>query len=324
MRRTTFIFLCISLLVATSLHFSSDKIPDPDILYHFRHAEIYGRAGGIFGVDFPWAHYSVISKFSSDIWYGFHLLVAPFTAAGDPIWGIRLAGIFITSAFLVSFYIACLYLDIKPAPLWPFIILFSSPFLLHRLAMQRPHVLSLGLHISLFAFLATGNIWGVFFAAWASTFLHLSLFWVSFLILGAFAVIKFFSEKNFPWRECLALTGGVLAGWVLRPNPLGAAKIAYIQVFQLTLEKLKGVPLDFGSELLPLRFTSRSNYWLFTLVWLCMLLFFFWRVFIKHTPLSNHVRTLLLAGASLSILFFPTRIRFLFGLRRHLHRFGFF
>ena len=310
MRLATFIFLCLSLLAAVSLHFNSDYIPDPDIFYHFRHAEIYGSAGGIFGADFPWVRYSVISKFSSDIWYGFHLLVIPFTWAGDPIFGLRLAGIFITWVFLVSFYIACSHLDIKPAPFWPFFILFSSPFLLYRLAMQRPHVLSLGLDISLFAFLAAGNIWGVFFAGWASTFLHLGLFWVSFLILGAFAVIKLLGEKEFPWRECLALTGGVLVGWVLRPNPLGAVKIAYIQVFQLTLEKFSGAPLNFGSELTPLRFTGRSNFWLFTLVWLCMLLFFFWRVFTKHAPLSNYTRTLLLASGSLSIMFFLMSVFF--------------
>jgi len=198
-RQLSFVFVCIALPVAVFLHLSVDKFPDPDVFYHFRHAEIYSSAGGILRTDFPWVHYSVISKLASDLWYGFHLLIIPFTLGGDPILGMQLAGIFITFVFLILFYVVCVYLEIKPALFWPLFLMFSSAFLLHRLGMLRPQVPSLGLSALLFAFLSIESIWGVFFAALASTFLHLNLFFILFLIFGVFAITKALGEKLFPW-----------------------------------------------------------------------------------------------------------------------------
>jgi len=154
-RELNLVFVCVALAAAVFLHLSAETFPDPDVFYHFRHAEIYGSAGGIFRTSFPWVHYSVISEFSSDLWYGFHLLIIPFTFGSDPILGMQLAGIFITFVFLISFYVVCAYLRIKPAFFWPFFLLFSSAFLLHRLTMLRPQVLSLSLSLLLLVFLVT-------------------------------------------------------------------------------------------------------------------------------------------------------------------------
>jgi hypothetical protein len=299
-------FLASSLLVAIFLHFSSDKFPDPDVFYHFRHAEIYGDggAGGIFRTDFPWVHYSVISRLSSDLWYGFHLILVPFTWLGDSILGMQLAGIFVTFTFLLLCYVAYWQLRVSPALFWPFFLLFSSAYLLHRLGMLRPQVLSLGLSTCLFVLLAAGNVWGVFVTTLASTWLHLNFFFVSFLILGVFAVVKVFNEKIVPWRESLALAGGVLVGWLLRPNPVGAAQILYVQLVQLGLEKAVGLPLDLASEMSPLKLKSQSNYLPFTLVLFFSLLYLFWAGFRKHRPLSIQDRTVLWTSAALSIIFF--------------------
>jgi hypothetical protein len=299
------VFWCAAILTAVFLHFSSEKVPDPDVLYHFRHAEIYGRAGvaGLFSGDFPWLPYSVIGAYGADLWYGFHLLVIPFTWIEDPVLGLRLAGVFTTALFLFLIYRAYSLLALRPAAFWAFFLLFSSAFLLHRIAMLRPHVLSLSLHVLLFALLAAGGLWGVFLTALASTFLHLSLFVVSFLVFGIFAATKWAAEKIFPWRQGLALTGGILAGWILRPHPFGAAKIAYVQVFRFVLEKAGGLPLDFGSELFPLSFNARNNFWLFMAVWLGVLLFCLWKMLVRHAAISDGARTVFFSSAALSTLF---------------------
>lgn len=300
------IFLFVSLVVAACLHLIPDKFPDPDVFYHFRHAQIYGSSGaaGIFDASFPWLPYSVIGKFASDIWYGFHLLIVPLTWIEDSNLGLRLAGVLVTSAFLMTYYAAALSLKLRPAAFWPFFLIFSSAFLLHRVAMLRPHVLSLALDILLLALLAAGSLRGVFAAALALTFLHLSLFPISILLFGVFAATKALSERNYPWREGLALLAGIAAGWMLRPDPWGAAKIAYIQIFQLTIEKLRGTPLDFGSEILPLSFNVRSNYLPFTVLCLGVILFLLWKVFVKRTPLSATSRTVVCASGALSVIFF--------------------
>ena len=102
------------MIVSALLHFSSDKFADPDGFYHFRHAALYGE-GNLFSPAFPWIPFSVIGKYSADIWYGFHVLLIPFTWIGDPVLAMRLAGVGLTWAFLLTIYCACVKLDLKPA-----------------------------------------------------------------------------------------------------------------------------------------------------------------------------------------------------------------
>ena len=222
-RQRTLVFVCITLAVAAFLHFSVDKFPDPDVFYHYRHAEIYASEGGIFRTSFPWVRYSVINKFSSDLWYGFHLLLIPFTLASDPILGMQLAGVFITFLFLIVSYAACSCLKIWPALFWPFFLLFSSAFLLHRLAMLRPQVLSLSLTMLLFALLATESIWGILIAALASTFLHLNFFFVSLAVLGVFTLMALLQRNR---RTVLLLATGLAFPNGLEVDP--ASKFLYV------------------------------------------------------------------------------------------------
>jgi hypothetical protein len=305
-----FVFVCVALVVAAFLHFSAETFPDPDVFYHFRHAAIYGSPGEIFRTSFPWVRYSVINEFSSDLWYGFHLLLIPFTLVRDPILGMQLAGIFITFVFLLSAYAACACLKIKPALFWPFFLLFSSAFLLHRLAMLRPLVLSLSLSMLLFAFLAIENLPAVFFAALGSTFIHLNFFFVSFVLLAVFTIVKFLKSRLIPWREALVLIGGVLAGWLLRPNPLGAVKILYVQLFQLTVEKIGGSPLDLAAEMSPLALKTTSNYLLFVVLLFLCFVYSLSRYFKKQPALSSRDTTNLMAAAALSTIFFLLAIFF--------------
>ena len=174
-RAEAILFALVALIVSALLHFSSDKFADPDGFYHFRHAALYGE-GNLFSSAFPWMPFSVIGKYSADIWYGFHILLIPFTWIGDPVLAMRLAGLVLTWAFLLTIYCACAKLDLKPAWLWPFALLVSSAFLLHRVTMLRPQVLSLGLAVLLLAEIVLGNLRGVFVIAFAIAWVHLSLF----------------------------------------------------------------------------------------------------------------------------------------------------
>ncbi|MGH7816343.1 MAG: hypothetical protein ACREOR_03050 [Candidatus Binatia bacterium] len=303
------LFAVVTLAVSFYLHFNSDKFPDPDVFYHFRHAAIYA-GGGLFSAGFPWVPYSVNSQYSADIWYGFHVLLIPFAWLDDPQLAMRLAGVLVTAVCLFSVYLACARLDIKPALLWPFVLLFSSAFLLHRLTMLRPQVLSLGLTVLLLAWLAAEHVRGVFLAAFAIAWLHLSLFFAPVIVLVVFAAVKLLTEKAFPWRESLALTGGLVAGWLLRPNPLGAAKIAYVQVFQFSLEKLAGAPLEFGTELRPLTMAIHSNYLAFTILWSLCLVLLIWQLFYGRSELPSTQRTVLCAAGVLSLVFFLLALLF--------------
>ena len=202
-------------------------ILDPDVFYHFRHAALYAD-GGIFSSNFPWLPYSVISKYDADIWYGFHLILIPFTWVGNQILGIRILTVFTICSFLLLLYWAFWREGIRQPFFWAFAAFFASFFGFIHFTLARPHVLSAGLSIVLFSFLLAGNSWAIFAFGFLLAFFHLSLFWLPLLIFSVVSATRFFIEKTVKWQDGIVLFAGLVLGWIMRPNPLGAAKIAYV------------------------------------------------------------------------------------------------
>lgn len=297
-------FLAVLAAVSVFLHFSSEKFPDPDVFYHFRHADLYWQ-NSLADSGFSRIPYSVISKFSSDIWYGFHLFLIPFTGIEDEIFGLRLAGAVITLAALLIFYWAIVRAGISWPYFWPFLLLFSSPFVLYRFTMLRPHILSLALSALFFVFAFQSSFWGVFLTSFFIALLHLSLFWAPILIFGVLAAVKFSSEKVIDWRSGVALALGLLFGWVLRPNPLGSTKIAYTQIVDLFLAKQGGVPLNFGMELFTMPVSELVVFLPFITLWLLAGAIFIKVLFAGAKPATSpRNSSFLWASFFLSILFF--------------------
>ena len=189
--------------------------------------------------------------------------------------GLRLAGVFVTSLLLINFYFSSVRLGAAAKYIWPFLFLLSGFFALFHMTTARPHSLSLAFDVLAFSFAVTGSVWGVFWASFAVAFFHLSLFWSTLLILGIFAIAKLLSKKFFDFRIILYSIGGLILGWLARPNPLGAAKLAYIQIVELMLAKSRGIPLNFGLELYPLGWQTLYLFLPFTLLWLLAIYIFF-------------------------------------------------
>ncbi|MEK7647000.1 MAG: hypothetical protein AAB378_01325 [Patescibacteria group bacterium] len=302
MRRVKFIlFLSAVLVLAAFFQFYFSNIPETDSLYHFRHAEIYKNAG-LLASAFPWVQYSVINVFSADIWYGFHLFLTPFTYFSDPVFGLRVAGMFMTAFLLLAFFWSLRRLKVTQNFFWPFLLFFSSPLVSYHLIMARPHVISLGSSVLLYSFLAVENLWGIFFVSLGISFFHLSLFWSALLITGTFFSVKFFTEKVLAWQTILASLAGLLTGWVLRPDFWGAAKIAYVQIVQLMLEKRAGTPLHFGMELYPLPWRDLGFFALFLALWLAAILVFV-RALIRRNVGNPFQATVLWSSFILSAVF---------------------
>lgn len=253
------VFLTIALL----FNFSYSKIPDTDSFYHIKHSELY-RKEGLLTKDFPWAQYSAINKFSADIWYGFHILIIPLTYFKNLIAGIKFGGFAITFVSLSLAAFAFWRLKVKWPLFWVFIFAFSSADLLFRLTMLRPHPISLGLSLLLFAFLinrkkasdaenkiAIKELLSIAAIGFVFSWIHLALSWVPILIILIINVVRLTQKLKIEWRKIGAVFLGMALGLFLRPNPLGAAKLAYIQVVQLALEKQSEIPLRFGRELTP-------------------------------------------------------------------------
>jgi hypothetical protein len=309
-------FLFATIATAFFFHFGYHNIADPDSLYHLRHAWLY-RTGSLFTSAFPWTQYSVIRTDGSDLWYGFHLLLIPFTY-GDMILGLRLAGVFLTLLLLLSFAWIAVRHRLSQPFFWPFLLFFGIPNALFLFVMVRPHMLSLIGGLLLLSFLIRGSWPMILASSFAITFFHLSYFWFGPTIVVAVAAVRFAESvlarrENptapryaTPWKLVVVVVTGSLLGLLARPAPVAAARLAYVQIVQLALVKLGSFPLTFGTELrrLPIRDLLQSST-LFLIMWLAALVLFVKTLRVRDARAEpDGEETLLWASGALSTLFF--------------------
>ena len=211
--------------------------------------------------EFPWTQFSAIKQYSADIWYGFHILLIPFSLFTSTL-GIKIAGVFLTFAVLYSLFFVLKKLDVIWPIFWAFLAFVSAPNIMNRLLMMRPHLLSLVLTILLFYYLTLNNktdasiprarsrsrYISIFIISALISWVHISLVWVPMLIFGIIFIIKRIIEKAWAWCDGLILLAGSLIGWLIRPNPIGAIKLAYIQVVELMIQKQQEATLLFEGK----------------------------------------------------------------------------
>lgn len=239
------------LIISATLQFSTPNIADPDAFYHLAHAKIYAERG-VFYNEFPWAQFSVIKNLKADIWYGFHIFLIPFTYIKDGVLGIKIAGAFITFLTLAGFYWALNRLKIKWLMVCILIFVIAAPDVMYRLTMTRPHNLTLALALIVFALVLTGGKRSAFLIlGFFSSFLHIALGWLPIFITLASNLILKARRETIQWKNLIYLAAGSIIGVLARPNPLGAIKLAYIQVVQIMAVKFQNIPLTFGRELRP-------------------------------------------------------------------------
>ena len=309
--------LALSAIVAAIFHFSLTNIADLDSFYYIRLAWIY-RTRGVFDVDFPWIEYSVIKNLSSSLWYGFGLFLIPFTYFEDLVIGIKLAGTVLTVMALSLYYWVMKRCELKMPLLWPFLFFFSAANVLYQFLMTRPQLLSVALSPLLFSLLVTRTdnpdrsesdsarrcVILLFLTSFALTWFHLNFVWLAAVVLTVVTVIAGLVEKRLPWKSITAVLAGAILGWLARPNPLGAARLLYIQVVQQLLEKQSGLTLLLGTENLPLSSTILfRNFIPFSLLWLSAMVIM--AAFFSHANAQSPAKRILLwSSLALSWIFF--------------------
>lgn len=285
------------LTVSSVFHFYSKNIADLDSFYYLGLAKLY-RTAGLFHTEFPWIENSAIND--SSLWYGFGVFLIPFSFFADPALGIKFAGILLTAALLISYYFVSKRIRFKIPLFWPFLFLFAAPNTMFHLLMVRPQTISIILVPLFFSFLIEGNFWQVVLTAFGIAWFHLNFAWLPIFILIVTAGVRLATERKFNWKIGAGGIVGVLAGWLLRPHPIAAAKLFYIQVLQQMLEKQGGLPLLFGKENLPLPFSTLfQNFSPFLLLWIPAIVILFFAL----KRMSSSEKTLAISNIILSLTF---------------------
>jgi hypothetical protein len=297
-----FPFVLVAMVTADYIHRLSDNIIARDALYHLGHARHYATSP--LSGSFPWLPYSIIGSHGADIWYGYHLLLAPLTFIRDTTVLIDTAGVLTLAALLVLFYFAMGQSRLALPFLWPFLLLV--PFV-WRVAQVRPNAVSIGLAVLLLPLLVKGSTRGVFLTCAALSFIHLTFFWLAILmglVVLAVQLVAWHSLSRLRWQVPVAGLIGLLLGWLLRPHPIGAARVLYAQLIQLLEEKGKGL-LSFGRELAPMRLAElQRDYGLFLYLWLGAIAVVLLMLLSRRLRLRTEEHILLWSTLVLSTLFF--------------------
>lgn len=300
-------FTAAAVALALFLRLRYPGVPDPDSFYHFRHAALYTEKG-LATKAFPWIFYSVLNRFSGDTGYGFHLLLIPFTFARDGILGIKLAAAFEAAVVLIVVWFVMRRHRVAYHFAWPYLLLFSAPPIVYTVLMTRPQTLTMAFLALLLSFLVTGSAWGVFLSSFAIGFVHLNISPIVAAVVMVVAITKGLVERRCEWHAWVAAVAGVAAGWLIRPNPLGVAKIVYLQTVVHEAVRRAKVPLSFGREWEPVTPTALAAFLYFLVFWAIISVVFLLAALTRRSAAAPNDRTLLWSSFALSVIFFAVTV----------------
>jgi hypothetical protein len=211
------IAVALFVALAAALNFSHSRITDIDSLYHYHHAWVYATQG-ITATDFHWTRFSVIRTLAADLWYGLHVLMIPLTWMPDRVAAVKLGSFATTACALVLFYGAQRRLGTAGPLLGTLVFLFATADLLYRITMLRPHPLSLGLTLLVFAEATrepgaadAGRRWRLALAGALIAWLHIALAWLPVLVVAVVAGARLARRRGVDVAGILALTAGLAA-----------------------------------------------------------------------------------------------------------------
>lgn len=296
----TALILAIFLSISAYVNFRSETIPDPDSFYHIRHAWIY-QTNGIFDSSFPWTQFSTIRTMGADLWYGFHIFLIPLTSISDLSFAIKIAAFLITFLFLVSVYTALKNIKIELPELWTIFFLLSSPSIITRMTMTRPHPLSLGLIALIFSYFYKGPAILVLIFSFILSWIHSSVFWFPIIAAGVLMLIKRLNNQQVEIYKFTALLGGIVTGLMARPHPLANLKLIYIQIVDLYLAKGYELAQTIGAELRPPTWESiYTQKWLFAIFLIALI--YMGRLVYKKIALDPDKKIIIWSSLILALL----------------------
>lgn len=296
------LFGCCALLISVYLHFGLENVADTDPFYHYSHAHLYAVHGPLYG-RFPWPTISIVSREPGDLWYGFHILLAPMARAESSVPAMKCCSAVVTAASLVCFSLPLLTLRIRFPYYWSLLLLAASGDEMTRFMMLRPQELSTALVLLVVAALLMKRPRVMALAAFLTCWIHLTM--AGLLAVCAAAAIglgRLHGVRTSRGTAAL-LVAAAAAGCLLRPHPWWALHLLWVQTGELALAKLAGVNLDWGTELYPMKpALFWSMYAPFVVLWLATLIA--GAASLRRRALSPEQRTFLDWSFTLSIVFF--------------------
>jgi hypothetical protein len=242
--KTFFIFLLFTVIFSL-IQFSSQNLAGADSYYHIKHGYIYQMEG--LSQNFPWLQNNFSNGYS-DPYFLYHILLIPFTF-GNLIFGAKLAAILFVSFIFTLFYWILKQYKIKSAFLLTILLFCASNVFIFRMALARPHLLSLLFLLAGFYLISKKKYFWLFILS----IIYALSYEVSILIIFI-AFIYFISEyifkRKFDLKLLLCPASGILIGYFIHPNSLEYLYATYLVIFKIPF--LEKSIFDLGIEISPI------------------------------------------------------------------------
>ncbi|MCI0479223.1 hypothetical protein L0Y59_01635 [Candidatus Uhrbacteria bacterium] len=275
---------------------------DPDAFYHAHAALLLWRDGPL--LAFPWLDLTTLGASYADHHVLFHAVQAPFVAWLGWATGSRVSSVLLAAGCMATLYACLRWLGLRYAPAWTALTALSQP-LATRLMLGKASPLAIALFV-----LGMAAAWrrapAVAFAAGVLFALAHggSIFLLGSVVLLACGEVVYrhvvedapwrIAFRAAPWRETLAVAGGIAFGTAAHPNFPENLAFLWVQVVTIGL----GTPLDrvvMGNEWLPSGpgavFGSFAPWFLALLLGLAGLLFAPRDFMKKNLPIGKKVVT---------------------------------
>lgn len=229
--------------------FSSPELAGVDAYYHIQFARII-RVEGILD-SFPWAQETLFQTRFSDKEFLFHLLLVPF-AGSNPILGAKLAVCLLVGFIFFAFHSLLRSLKFRFTGFWTLLLYCSGPIFLYRMAMPRPHLVSLLILLAATYALMDGK--RKLFAALAFVYpLSYSAPHLIIVLVILFNVGLLLSREEADWKPLRFAAAGLFVGLLLHPNFPDNLYLWYVQTVLAPFHAwgLIGIELHQGIELRP-------------------------------------------------------------------------
>jgi hypothetical protein len=234
---------------------------DDDTAYHFSVGQLIGKYGILH--TFPWTPFSWQYDHYADKEFLFHLLFLPLGGLGF-VNAARAVGIFAGALVLTSLYFILRAEKVAFAGLWVLLTLTCSEFVF-RLALVRPHLLSITLALILLWAYANGRLRILAVASVVYPLSYVAFWQIPLILVAATESARLLSGEQLRWKPGLTVIAGLAAGVALHPNTVNLLGINWIHMTDILFQNAWGGKVEFdnlGKEFNPYTISEWGRYFI--------------------------------------------------------------
>ena len=207
----------------------SFKTLSQDDYYHIRYSKMLMDDG--IQKHFPWMKFTVLSDCHYDMYFFYHMLLAPF-ARGNMIVMAKIAASINAFIMVLSLFFIMKKLSIPYAPLLSTLVLFATPAMTTRMLTLRPLALSVAMLVAGIYLLLGKKYKAIFPLSWFLVLFY-SGFPVFVAMVGIYCAAITVHEKKIIFVPLLLCLAGVAAGLILNPYFPNDLKILFLQILKV-------------------------------------------------------------------------------------------